>query len=158
MPKPPLRHEGKPAQIGPLYRDAAILQDGEDRGGVVGNASADARDHVTNHLDTRQNSSENLAAIADQFKPQGPEGKVIDIREYGNGNVNETFLVTLDSRGEKHFILQRINRQVFQQPELVMLNMRTVTEHVRKRLERAPLGAGRDIKLSNTSPKDADAL
>jgi Ser/Thr protein kinase RdoA (MazF antagonist) len=83
---------------------------------------------------------DNLFAIAEQFKLQG---KVVGIREYGNGNINNTFLVTLDSKGEKHFILQRINTQVFQQPELVMLNMRTFTEHVRQRLRRAPLSAGR---------------
>jgi Ser/Thr protein kinase RdoA (MazF antagonist) len=78
---------------------------------------------------------DNLAAAADQFKP---EGTVIDIHEYGSGNINDTFLVTLDSKTEKHFILQRINTQVFRQPELVMLNMRTFTEHVLKRLQSAP--------------------
>ncbi len=83
---------------------------------------------------------DNLVAAADQFKPQGT---VIDIHEYGNGNINDTFLVTLDSKAEKHFILQRINTQVFRQPELVMLNMRTFTEHVRQRLQSAPLSPGR---------------
>ena len=83
---------------------------------------------------------DNLVAAADQFKSQGT---VIDIHEYGNGNINDTFLVTLDSKAEKHFILQRLNTQVFRQPELVMLNMRTFTEHVRKRLQSAPLSPGR---------------
>jgi Ser/Thr protein kinase RdoA (MazF antagonist) len=83
---------------------------------------------------------DNLVAVADQFKPQG---KVVAVEEYGNGNVNDTFLVTLDSKKEKHFILQRINAQVFRQPELVMLNMRTFSEHVRQRLQRAPLSPGR---------------
>ena len=82
----------------------------------------------------------NLVAVADQFKPQG---QVIAIEEYGNGNVNDTFLLTLDSKGEKHFILQRINTQVFRRPELVMLNMRTFSEHVRQRLQRDPLSPGR---------------
>ncbi len=81
-----------------------------------------------------------LVAVAAQFKTRG---KIMDIREYGNGNVNDTFLVTLDSTGDKHFILQRINMQVFGQPELIMLNMRTFTEHVRKRLQNVPLSAGR---------------
>jgi len=83
---------------------------------------------------------DNLFAAAHQFKPQG---KVVAIEEYGNGNVNDTFLVTLDSKKEKYFILQRINTQVFRQPELVMLNMRTFTEHVRHRLQRAPLSPDR---------------
>jgi len=83
---------------------------------------------------------DNLFAVADQFKPQG---KVVAIEEYGNGNVNDTYLVTLDSKKEKYFILQRINTQVFRHPELVMLNMRTFTEHVHRRLQRAPLSSDR---------------
>jgi Ser/Thr protein kinase RdoA (MazF antagonist) len=95
---------------------------------------------LNKYLNTKDKTLDNLVAAADRFKPQGT---VIDIHEYGNGNINDTFLVTLDSKAEKHFILQRINTQVFRQPELVMLNMRTFTEHVRKRLQRAPLSPGR---------------
>ena len=95
---------------------------------------------VARDLSTRGKTLDKLVAVAGQFKIQG---KIMDIREYGNGNVNDTFLVTLDSTGEKHFILQRINMQVFGQPELIMLNMRTFTEHVRKRLQNVPLSADR---------------
>ncbi|MCU0532494.1 MAG: aminoglycoside phosphotransferase family protein [Hydrococcus sp. Prado102] len=82
----------------------------------------------------------NLIDIANQFKPQG---KVIDIQEFGNGNINNTFLVTLDSQSEKYFILQRINTQVFRQPELVMQNMSILTKHVRDRLQHFPLSKRR---------------
>ncbi|MGI8501194.1 MAG: phosphotransferase enzyme family protein [Hassallia sp.] len=74
----------------------------------------------------------NLIEIADRFKPQG---KVVDIQEFGHGNINNTFLVTLDSPEEKHFILQRINTQVFRQPKLVMQNMGMFTLHVRDKLK-----------------------
>jgi Ser/Thr protein kinase RdoA (MazF antagonist) len=83
---------------------------------------------------------DNLVAVAQQFTPSG---RVLDIREYGRGNVNDTFLVTLDAPGEPHFILQRLNPRVFRQPELVMRNLRTFTAHVRRRLERTPLSPGR---------------
>ena len=87
---------------------------------------------------------DNISVVAEQFRPRG---RVIDIREFGNGNINNTFLVTLeekiDSISEKHLILQRINTLVFRQPELVMLNMRISTEHVRRRLGLTPLGADR---------------
>ena len=83
---------------------------------------------------------DNLVVVANQFKPQG---KVIAVEEYGNGNVNDTFRVTLDSKEEKHFILQRINTQVFRRPELIMLNMRTFSEHVRNRLKHAPIDVDR---------------
>jgi Ser/Thr protein kinase RdoA (MazF antagonist) len=83
---------------------------------------------------------DNLFAVAEQFTPQG---RVIDIREFGNGNINNTFLVTFDSEKKKHFVLQRINTQVFHEPALVMLNMRIATEHIRRRMQRVPLSAGR---------------
>ncbi|MBW4645969.1 MAG: aminoglycoside phosphotransferase family protein [Goleter apudmare HA4340-LM2] len=80
--------------------------------------------------------TDNLVTIAEQFMLQG---KITDIKAFGNGNINDTFLVTLDSLTDKHFILQRINTQVFRQPQLVMQNMRIYTEHVHKRLQNAPL-------------------
>ena len=79
-------------------------------------------------------------AAAQQFTPQSA---VLDIREHGSGNINDTFLVTTGSEAEERFILQRINTHVFRRPELVMRNMRAVTEHVRERLRQAPLGEGR---------------
>ncbi|GET40714.1 phosphotransferase enzyme family protein [Microseira wollei] len=79
---------------------------------------------------------ENLVAVANQFTQSR---KLIDIQAFGNGNINDTFLVTVDSTGERHFILQRINTQVFRHPELVIQNMRTFTEHVQNRLLKAPL-------------------
>jgi Ser/Thr protein kinase RdoA (MazF antagonist) len=83
---------------------------------------------------------DNLIVVADQFVPHG---KVIAVEEYGNGNVNDTFLVTLDFKEEKYFILQRINTQVFRRPELVMRNLRTFSDHVRQRLQSGPLSPGR---------------
>ncbi len=94
-------------------------------------------------------SLDHLATAADQFKSQG---EVINIQGYGNGNVNDTFLVTLDSKGDEHFVLQRVNTQVFHQPELVMLNMSTFAEHVRKRLQNAPLKAGRRWEVPQVLP------
>ncbi|MEH2447507.1 MAG: aminoglycoside phosphotransferase family protein [Nostoc sp.] len=76
------------------------------------------------------------AAIANQFAQWG---KVTDVKAFGSGNINDTFLVTLDSSEEQHFVLQRINTQVFRQPKLIMENMRTFTEHVHKRLQHIPL-------------------
>ncbi|GAX35870.1 phosphotransferase enzyme family protein [Nodularia sp. NIES-3585] len=78
----------------------------------------------------------NLIAIAEQFTSQG---QVTGIESLGNGNINDTFLVTLDSLERKHFVLQRINTQVFRQPALVMQNMRILTDHVSAdRLKRTP--------------------
>lgn len=91
---------------------------------------------MTSDRNTAGKTLDNLVAIAEQFKPQG---HVIDIQEYGQGNVNDTFLVTLEAQGERHFILQCLNTQVFRQPRLVMQNMRTCTDHIRDRLQQSPL-------------------
>ncbi|RJQ19880.1 MAG: aminoglycoside phosphotransferase family protein [Nitrospiraceae bacterium] len=80
------------------------------------------------------------AAAAERFRSSG---NIIGIREFGNGNINQTFLVTLNAGGEKHFVLQRINTRVFSRPELIMSNMRIATGHMRQHLQRAPLGEGR---------------
>jgi Ser/Thr protein kinase RdoA (MazF antagonist) len=80
--------------------------------------------------------TDNLVTIADQFTLQG---KVTDVQAFGSGNINDTFLVSVDSVGEKYFVLQRINTQVFRQPHLVMQNMRVFTAHVYKKLQCTPL-------------------
>jgi hypothetical protein len=77
----------------------------------------------------------NLSAIAKQFVFQKD---TIDIQPLGNGNINDTFLVTQDTEGGEKFILQRINTRVFSQPELVIQNMRIVTAHTQSRLQRDP--------------------
>jgi hypothetical protein len=85
---------------------------------------------MTENIKTQ--STDNLVTIAKQFTLQG---KVTDVQALGNGNINDTFLVTLDSPDDQHFVLQRINTQVFRQPQLLMQNMRTFTEHIHKKLQ-----------------------
>jgi Ser/Thr protein kinase RdoA (MazF antagonist) len=72
--------------------------------------------------------------IAEQF---APFKRVLDVHEFGNGNINDTYLVSTDADSveEKHFVLQRINSQVFKQPRLIMQNMRRFTEHMRERAQ-----------------------
>ena len=72
----------------------------------------------------------NYTGIAQQFSSRG---NIIEVREFGNGNINDTYLVTTDSNEESQFVLQRINTQVFKQPKLIMQNMRIFTEHMRRR-------------------------
>ncbi|BAZ48257.1 aminoglycoside phosphotransferase [Nostoc sp. NIES-4103] len=81
-------------------------------------------------------ATDNLVAIADQFTLQG---EVTAVQAFGSGNINDTFLVTLDGSQLQHFVLQRINTQVFRQPQLIMQNMCIFTEHVHKRLQHTPL-------------------
>ncbi len=79
--------------------------------------------------------SADLLAIADQFAHQG---SIVRVEPLGNGNINDTFLVGLADAEQTQFVLQRINSQVFRQPEWVMRNMRVLTDHVHQRLQTTP--------------------
>ena len=81
-----------------------------------------------------------ITTIAQHFCPTSP---VADVRTLGNGNINDTFLVTASARSAQandRFVLQRINTQVFRHPEWVMANMKIVTEHIHNKLQSNPLG------------------
>lgn len=69
-------------------------------------------------------------AVAEQFQTRG---KIAGVRPYGSGNVNDTFLVTIEE-GAESYILQRLNPAVFPEPPMVMANLRLVSEQMRKRL------------------------
>jgi thiamine kinase-like enzyme len=58
-------------------------------------------------------------------------GSIIHSKEYGNGHINKTYLVTM-STNEK-FILQQINSTVFKKPKDVMHNIVLVTDHIRSK-------------------------
>ncbi len=58
-------------------------------------------------------------------------GKIRDIRPYGKGLINDTFVVTTEANHRA--ILQRISRHAFPHPEYIMENLRTLTNHVRRR-------------------------
>ncbi len=56
-------------------------------------------------------------------------------REYGNGHINDTYLVRFDDDGKKvKYILQRINKNIFKKPEQVMMNILGVTTHLKKKI------------------------
>lgn len=71
-------------------------------------------DHIVNHF-------------AVGGRPTGTE-------RFGNGNVNDTFLVRAMEGVEKRLILQRINGEVFPEPALVMENLRRFVDHASARL------------------------
>jgi len=78
---------------------------------------------------------ESLFRVAEEFTAGGV---IQDIQEYGNGNINDTYLVAVDGEPETHFILQRVNTRVFTRPQLIIKNLRTFTEHVENRLRHDP--------------------
>ena len=55
---------------------------------------------------------------------------------YGNGHINNTFLLTYDipGHGEKRVILQEMNREVFHKPKELMENIIGVTTYLRDKI------------------------
>ncbi len=77
-----------------------------------------------------------LQTIAGLFHP--PE-QIAGIQQLGSGNVNDTFLVTLaESAPRQAFVMQRLNTEVFENPELVMRNLLRLGDHVEQRLAAHP--------------------
>lgn len=63
-------------------------------------------------------------------------GRISNIQEYGNGHINDTFLLCIEEadKTEKKAILQRMNHEVFQQPVQVMENILQVTSYLKKKI------------------------
>ena len=62
------------------------------------------------------------------------EGKVVEYIPFGNGHINDTRLVTMDNGVQ--YVLQRINKNVFKRPDLLMENYVGVTKFIRKKIEK----------------------
>ncbi len=75
------------------------------------------------------------------------KGRLVALRPFGNGNINDTFLaIYRNTFTETQVILQRVNRNVFPEPEAIMTNMHEVTKHCHEKLEADAL-AGRDDRV-----------
>lgn len=85
------------------------------------------------------------AIIARQFDVQG---RLVTVEPYGSGNVNDTYLAIFRTTfSEQRFIVQRIRKSVFPNPEVIMQNMRVLTDHCHAKLEAEAEGADRIWQL-----------
>ncbi len=65
------------------------------------------------------------------------EGKVVSCEPYGNGHINDTFLVVcMVPEGQKRYILQRMNHEIFKQPEALMENVGRVTSFLENEIRK----------------------
>jgi len=64
------------------------------------------------------------------------DGNVIDIKRYGSGHINDTYLVTCQGTDAEEYqlILQKMNKHVFKKPIEVMENIMNVTSYLRERI------------------------
>ena len=75
-----------------------------------------------------ENTIMNIPSAAYAFQITG---NPITCQAFGQGHINLTLRMTTDAG--KEYVLQRINRYVFQHPEKVMHNAQTVTEYLQKK-------------------------
>lgn len=74
-----------------------------------------------------------------------PEGKMLSAASYGNGHINDTFLVSLENKREiSRYILQRINQHVFNDPLALMENISGVTSYLSRKLKSLNRDAARE--------------
>ena len=74
-------------------------------------------------------------------------GKPVAMTPWGSGHINETWAVTLEGGSVRRAILQRINTEVFRDPEALMANVTRVTRHLAAKLAGTPDGSRRALTL-----------
>jgi Ser/Thr protein kinase RdoA (MazF antagonist) len=85
-------------------------------------------------------------------------GAPVGMFPVGSGNINDTYLsVYRTSYSETRCIIQRINKRVFKDPEVLLKNFRRVTEHVHHRLEKERDTADRIWQLPRLIPAKSGA-
>ena len=73
-------------------------------------------------------------AILNALEAFLPKDTVLSCRRFGNGHINDTYLVTC-KEGLPRYILQRINQDVFQNIDALNHNVELVTEFLRGKVE-----------------------
>lgn len=77
-------------------------------------------------------TEQKLREVVSQFQYGG---ETISIQPWGNGHINDTFMVEIQTNeGKERRILQKINRHVFKKPEEVMENIYNVTSYLNKKI------------------------
>ena len=86
-----------------------------------------------------------IKQVAEQFVI---EGSVDRAEPYGNGHINDTYLVTAKKdAAEIRYILQRINTSIFKNPDHLMENILGVTKHLGTKIA----AAGGDVMRETLS-------
>ncbi|MFT4145878.1 MAG: aminoglycoside phosphotransferase family protein [Mobilitalea sp.] len=79
---------------------------------------------------------EYCSKIEDVISNMDFQGDCTHYERYGNGHINDTFVVYAKQEDgtEIRYILQRINHQIFQQPEQLMKNIAGVTDFIKNKI------------------------
>jgi len=75
---------------------------------------------------------EQLTRIAGKF---AVEGDIVEIKPFGSGLINDSYIVRTAGGDTPDYLLQRINHNVFKDIDLLQNNIEAVTSHMRRKLE-----------------------
>lgn len=78
-------------------------------------------------------SNKTLKQVLNALDHFSIDGEVISAYPYGNGHINDTFLITAQDVHKKQtqYIIQAVNHNVFKEPEKVLFNIAKVTEFLK---------------------------
>lgn len=64
------------------------------------------------------------------------EGEIVNYKQYGNGHINDTFIVNCQkNQTSKRYILQRMNHEIFTEPEKLIANIESVTHFLKTKIQ-----------------------
>jgi hypothetical protein len=80
--------------------------------------------------------ADRVGAAARQFEI---DGEFVGAQPFGSGHINDTYRLIFQKAGEPFFhILQRINRNIFKNPDALMENIQRVTAHLGSQIANEP--------------------
>ena len=87
-------------------------------------------------------------ALRDVFTGFYAWGDFVSAEPYGTGHINDTYRVQTSLAGTPvHYLMQRINHDIFKQPDGVMDNIVRVTHHLRAKMAGAPDASRRALTV-----------
>ena len=87
-------------------------------------------------------------ALRDVFTGFYAGGDFVSAEPYGTGHINDTYRVQASQAGTPvHYLMQRINHDIFKQPDGVMDNIVRVTHHLRAKMAGAPDASRRALTV-----------
>ncbi len=105
----------------------------------------------------RAKLEKSLLQVSNEFRI---DGMIQTATPYGNGHINDTFLVQTDAPTAPRYVFQRINHSIFQDIPRLMNNIRRVCEHVESRAPQLPAAIRQrpltliPLKTGGTSARD----
>ena len=79
-------------------------------------------------------------------------GKLVDLKQKTNGNINKTYVATYANDGEeKKYLIQQINNNVFKDPYELMKNIEGVTSFLQKQMDKLGDKTHKVLKVIKTT-------